>query len=120
VLEGLAFASRDVVERLAALGLDTRAVIVLGGGAASATWNQIRADVLGRPHHVAARHDTCAIGAAMIAAVAAGAHPDLRAAAALAPPIATLVTPGEPIEAAYARYRALVRELAELSTAPWA
>ncbi len=119
VLEGLAFASRDVVDRLEGLGLDTRDVIVLGGGAASATWNQIRADALARPQHVSARTDTSAIGAAMIAAVAAGAHPDLVAAAAHAPPIATIVTPGEPLDAAYARYRRLVRELADLSTTPW-
>ena len=119
VLEGLAFASRDVVERLAALGLDTRDVLVLGGGAASAVWTQIRADVLGRPHHVAARTDTCAVAAAMIAAVAAGAHPDLRAAAACAPPSATIVTPGACPDAAYARYRRLVGELAEVATAPW-
>jgi xylulokinase len=119
VLEGLAFASRDVIERLAALGLATDDVLVLGGGAASATWNQIRADILARPHHVCARTDTSAIGAAMIAAVAAGAHADLRAAARFAPPIATIVTPGAALDDAYARYRRLVAELADLSTTPW-
>jgi xylulokinase len=109
VLEGLAFACRDVVERLAALGLPAREVIALGGGSRSSTWMQLRADALGRPHHVAARADTCAIGAAMIAAVAVGIVPDLAAAAAFAPsPIATYA-PRANLDEAYARYRAVLR-----------
>ena len=38
ILEGLAFAARDVVERLVAMGLPAERVLVLGGGAASAVW----------------------------------------------------------------------------------
>ena len=108
VLEGLAFACRDVVERLAALGLQASELLALGGGAASRTWMQLRADALGRPHHVAARTDTCAIGAAMIAAVAAGLHRDLAAAAAFAPPPAETFHPRNSLDDAYARYRCLV------------
>lgn len=109
VLEGLAFAARDVAERLAGLGLATREVIVLGGGGRSRVWMQLRADALGIPHRVAARIDSCAVGAAMIAAVAIGAQPDLAAAAALAPPAGPPFEPGAPgaLDAAYARYREL-------------
>jgi xylulokinase len=119
VLEGLAFAERDVVDRLAALGLPTASVLVLGGGGKSRTWTQIRADVLGRPHHVAARTDTCAIGAAMIAAVAAELAPDLATAARSAPPPSATFVPGAPLDDAYARYQRLQRELAELGESPW-
>jgi xylulokinase len=111
VLEGLAFACRDVVERLAALGLPADRVRVLGGGAASDVWLQLRADALGRPHEVGPRTDTCAIGAAMIAAVAAGLAPDLAAACALAPPPERVVVPAGELDEPYARYRALVAEL---------
>jgi xylulokinase len=114
VLEGLAFACRDVVDRLAELGLATREVLILGGGGASDVWNQIRADALGRPHHVAARTDTSAIGAAMLAAVAAGLVPDLAAACALSPPTARTFLPARPLDEAYARYRQLVSQLAPL------
>jgi xylulokinase len=72
VLEGTAFACRDVVERLAALGVATDSVLLSGGGSRSALWRQIRADVLGRRHQLAARDDSGAIAAAMLAAVAAG------------------------------------------------
>ena len=125
VLEGLAFAARDVVDRLGALGLPAGRVLLLGGGSRSAVWAQLRADVLGVPHDVAASTDTCPIGAAMIASVAAGIHHNLAAAAALAPPSARTFEPGPAVDvaaadAAYARYRTLVEHLAPLSRAPWA
>jgi xylulokinase len=113
VLEGLAFACRDVTSRLTALGLPLREAVVLGGGGRSRVWTQIRADALGLPHHVAARTDTCAIGAAMIAAVAAGAHRDLRAAAALVPRPQLAAVSQRELDAAYARYHRLVATLAD-------
>lgn len=123
VLEGLAFAARDVVVRLGELGLPARDVLLLGGGAQSRIWAQIRADVLGVPHHVAARTDATPIGAAMIAAVAAGLAPDLATLAALAPPPSATFTPdaaaGPLAAAAYARYQRLVAQLAPLATTPW-
>ena len=119
VLEGLAFACRDVVDRLATLGLPTTEILVLGGGGASRLWTQIRADVLGRTHLVAARTDTSAVGAAMIAAVACGLVPDLATACALIPPPTTRLTPRATLDDAYARYQRLVGQLAPLSEAPW-
>lgn len=117
VLEGLAFAARDVAERLAALGLPATEVVLLGGGARSRLWAQIRADVLGLPHSVAAEPDATPLGAAMIAAVAAGLAPDL--ASLTAPPPAARFEPGPRQDDAYERYRRLVAQLAPLATAPW-
>jgi xylulokinase len=122
VLEGLAFACRDVAERLAAMGVAraTDGVVVLGGGGRSAAWLQIRADALGAPHHVAARADSCAVGAAMIAAVAAGLAPDLAAAAARAEPAGATFRPQRSLDDAYARYRRAALALAPLADARWA
>jgi len=123
VLEGLAFAARDVVVRLGELGLPAREVLLLGGGAHSEVWAQIRADVIGVPHHVAAHRDATPIGAAMIAAVAAGLAPDLAALAALVPPPVMTFTPGdaaaEAAAEAYSRYQRLVAQLAPLAMSPW-
>jgi len=123
VLEGLAFAARDVVVRLGELGLPAREVLLLGGGAQSRVWAQIRADVLGLPHQVAARTDATPVGAAMIAAVAAGIAPDLATLAALAPPPSATFTPdaaaGQRADEAYGRYQRLVAQLAPLATSPW-
>jgi len=109
VLEGLAFACRDVAGRLRSLGLPTPHALVLGGGAQSRLWIQIRADALQIPHHVSARTDTSAIGAAMIAAVAAGIHADLRAAAALAEAPRTIIDPRGNLDEGYERYQNLTR-----------
>ncbi|MCB9574308.1 MAG: hypothetical protein H6709_19680 [Kofleriaceae bacterium] len=49
VLEACAHAMRDVVERLAALGVAASSILLLGGGARSDVWAQIRADVAGLP-----------------------------------------------------------------------
>jgi len=123
VLEGLAFAARDVVVRLGELGLPAREVLLLGGGAQSRVWAQIRADVLDLPHQVAARPDATPIGAAMIAAVAAEIAPDLATLAALAPPPAATFTPdasaAQRAAEAYGRYQRLVEQLAPLATSPW-
>ena len=119
VLEGLAFACRDVADRLAQIGLATDRVLLLGGGSRSDTWSQIRADVLGKPHDIAWSADTCPVGAAMIAAVAAGIHVDLAAAVAQLPGATRSFTPGRNLDDAYARYQRLVIQLAPLATGPW-
>jgi xylulokinase len=119
VLEGLAFACRDVSERLAHMGLATDRVLLLGGGSRSDTWSQIRADVLGKRHDVAWSADTCPVGAAMIAAVAAGIHGDLAAAAAQLPGSTKSFTPSARQDDAYARYQQLVAQLAPLASRPW-
>ena len=81
VLEGCAYALRDIVDRFAALGLGDGEIRVVGGGARSQLWLQIKADVTGRPvRQVHGDHATCA-GAAMLAAVAAGHFDDLEQAA---------------------------------------
>jgi xylulokinase len=119
VLEGLACACRDVVQRLVALGLPAREVLVLGGGGNSRLWLQIRADMLQLGHAVAARTDTAAVGAAMLALVAVGRLPDVTAAAALVPAAATTVTPRASLDDVYARYRRLVAQIAPLGDEPW-
>jgi xylulokinase len=78
VLEGCAFALRDVVERFTALGLGRDEIRVVGGGAASDTWMQIKADVTGRPIHRVTVKEATALGAALLAGVAAGIFSDLN------------------------------------------
>ncbi len=120
MLEGIAFACRDVVQRLVALGLPAREVVVLGGGGRSSLWLQIRADALGLPHHTSTRTDTCPIGAAMLALVALGRFPDVRTAAAHAPPPAPPVLPAANLDEAYFRYCRLVKAVGPLGDQAWA
>lgn len=115
VLEGCAFAMRDVVERLAALGVEAGSLLLLGGGARSRLWAQIRADVAGLPIRVPARVGTAPVGAAMLGAVAAGVFASLGEAAALLDAGGTEVEPDPHrsvlYEEAHARYRHLFDSL---------
>ncbi len=116
ILEGLVFACRDVVERLRALGLPAEEVLLVGGGANSRVWSQMRADVIGLPHRVVGNVHTCPIGAAMLASVAIGIYGDLAEAASRIVPTSDLFVPNparrDAIDAAYRRYQGLVQHLA--------
>ena len=81
MLEGNAFALKDVLDAMCTAGLDPTELVCVGGGARADLLLQLRADVTGlpvtRPHDV----ETTARGAAMLAAVGAGLHPDVPTAA---------------------------------------
>jgi len=81
VLEGCTFALRDIVDRLDALGLAGDEMRVVGGGARSPFWLQLKADVTGRVVRVVEADEATAVGAAMLAGVGAGLMRDLDEAA---------------------------------------
>ncbi|MBF8289971.1 MAG: pentulose/hexulose kinase, partial [Chloroflexi bacterium] len=77
VLEGCTFALRDIVDRLTAMGLAGDEIRVVGGGARSGFWLQMKADVTGRRVRILETPEATALGAAMLAAVGAGTFRDL-------------------------------------------
>lgn len=78
VLEGCAFSMRDVLQRLQVLEIRAERIALMGGGAASRLWAQIRADLTGLEVECARLPDTAPRGAAMLAAVAAGQAAGIR------------------------------------------
>ena len=104
VLEGVAFGLRDSFELILGAGLgQINQVRVSGGGARSALWRQILADVLDSELVTVNTTEGAAYGAALLAGVGAGIWPDVDAACDSAIQIVDRVTPG----AAYAhRYKA--------------
>ena len=77
VIEGCTFALLDVLGRLDALGLAGREIRVVGGGARSELWLQIKADVTGRPVRPVLTAEPTATGAAVLAGLAAGTFADV-------------------------------------------
>ncbi|HKE53304.1 MAG TPA: FGGY family carbohydrate kinase [Actinomycetota bacterium] len=75
ILEGSAFALRDIVEAMSNAGLDVRRLTIVGGGAKGPLWRQIKADVTGLPVRIPTSVETTATGAAILAAIGAGLHP---------------------------------------------
>ncbi|MEU6158587.1 ribulokinase [Streptomyces sp. NPDC047130] len=82
MLEATAFGTRLIVETLESGGVPVREFVVAGGLARNELLMRIYADVLRRPVSVAASRQGPALGSAIHAAVAAGAHPDVRTATA--------------------------------------
>ena len=62
-------------------GCPVRSLKIMGGAAKSGIWKHIIAAVAGVPIEQMRETDTCALGAAMIAAVGAGIYPDYAKAA---------------------------------------
>lgn len=78
VLEGVAFGLKDSFTLIAEAGLPEQYTArISGGGAKSALWQQIIADVLGAPLVNVNTPEAGAFGAALLAAVGCGAFPDV-------------------------------------------
>jgi len=81
VLEGVAFGLKDCFELLTGAGLGSiDQVRISGGGAKSALWRQILADVLGAELAMVNTTEGAAYGAAILAGVGVGEWPDVETA----------------------------------------
>ena len=112
LLESTAYGTRTIVDALEAGGVPVTEFIVTGGLKKNALLMQIYADVLRRPVSLAVSEQGPALGSAIHAAVAAGAHADVRTAAAAMGRVqrnAYLPDPAraDAYDALYAEYRLL-------------
>lgn len=101
VMEGVAYSLRDCMQVLQESGTAISEVRITGGGARSKVWRQIIADVLDLPLYPLAMEEGPALGAALLAGVAAGIYPSIEAACAH---IVSIDDPTYPIAAHVARY----------------
>ncbi|MEJ2502930.1 MAG: FGGY-family carbohydrate kinase, partial [Gemmatimonadota bacterium] len=110
VLEGICFAMRDSLEILRELDLAPDHLLLTGGGARSPFVRRLQAEIYGIPVATVNREEGPAYGAALLAAVGAGAFPDLGAAVAATLERSPLEAPGagthETYDEPYARFRA--------------
>ena len=77
LLEGSAYAVRDIINQMQVSGIELRELRVMGGGAKSRLWNQIKADVIGLQVNVPQITETTALGAAFLALVGIGSYGSL-------------------------------------------
>jgi xylulokinase len=123
ILEGSAFALRDILEAMRKAGLDVRRLTIVGGGAKGSVWRQIKADVTGLPVRVPTSVETTATGAAILAAVGAGLYADAGAAASAFVSFSPDVHEPDPAttagyDDAYGRYRAVYDALRPVFARP--
>jgi L-ribulokinase len=81
LIEATAFGTRTIIEAFRSAGVPVTEFVAAGGLLKNAFLMQIYADVLGMPLSVIQSSQGPALGSAIHAAVAAGAYPDIRAAA---------------------------------------
>lgn len=111
VMEGVAFALCDALDVVRSLNVPAGRMIVSGGGAKSALWRQIVADVLETPLGRSSMKEQAALGAALCARVALGDFSDLREACkAVARHEPDITRPQAQNAARYREARALYRE----------
>lgn len=77
VMEGVAFGMRDQLELLRSLGANPSEAVIAGGLVNSPVWRQLTTDIMGIPLYTVNTAESSAFGAAILAAVGAGAYPDV-------------------------------------------
>lgn len=82
VIEGVTFGMNDCVGLMRDLGLRPANLVASGGGARSPFWRQMMADVFGATITTVNATEGAALGAAVLAAVGAGAYPSVETACA--------------------------------------
>jgi xylulokinase len=81
ILEAVAYMLRRDLEGLQQLGVGANELYVLGGGAKSQLWSQIKADVCNLPVIMPGQREAAVMGAAMLATVGVGYYADIPTAA---------------------------------------
>jgi L-ribulokinase len=112
LLEATAFGTRKIVETFGEAGVPVTELIIAGGLVKNALLMQIYADVTNLPLSVIGSDQGPALGSAIHAAVAAGAHPDIRVAAAAMGSVQRAVY--QPVPAHVAAYDELYAEYTTL------
>ena len=81
VMEGVCHLLRKNCDRIRASGTPVERILATGGGAKSAVWCQMQADITGIPVCIPAEKEAALLGAAMIGATSAGVFSSLADAA---------------------------------------
>ena len=111
LLEGVAFALRQIIETMEECGAALPKLVASGNGLGSSLWRQMLADIIQRPlfqgqdTHAAER---AGVGAAIMGGIGAGIFKDYEEARRLAPTFDVITAPAEEhaqeYESAYRRY----------------
>ena len=110
LLEGVAYSQMDCLEIIEGIGSPVTSVRLSGGGARSAFWRQMFADIFGKPVVTLESQEGSAYGAALLGMVATGAFSSLPEACAATIRQMDVVEPSRdatPYQAGHKQYQAL-------------
>jgi xylulokinase len=109
ILEGSAYAIRDITDQMLRMGLPLDEIRVVGGGARSPLWRQIKADVTGLPVSITNTVETTALGAGILALAGSGLIDTLDEAINLTTHVVETRQPDQKSHALYEEYYQLYR-----------
>ena len=115
MMEGVTYEMMLNMERLAEAGIRPQKLRAAGGGAASAVWMQMKADMLNLPIVSLGNAEAGAAGCAMLAGVAAGVYKNLGEAARTMLKEKDTYLPRQEMHEAYQEYYEKYRRLYEAS-----
>lgn len=117
LIEGICFGTRSIISAFGG-AFEARRIVVAGGAVNAPFWLQTHADTLGLPLEVTEQPEAPCLGAAILAAVGAGAYPDIDAGCAAMVRTSRVIVPDMDAHAAYApifaRYQAAFGALKKL------
>lgn len=105
ILEGIAFSLRDTLTIFDEMNVPVETIRLGGGGARSALWRQIQADVYGRTVESVETEEGAAYGAALLAGVGGGAWRSVDEACTACVRVRAQVAPGAAAGLMNARYQ---------------
>jgi xylulokinase len=109
ILEGVAFSLRDTLTIFKEMGVPVKNIRLGGGGARSAVWRQIQADVYGQQTEIVEAEEGAAYGAAILAGVGARLWSSVDDACKAVVRVAKRISPDQArvatLDALYAAYR---------------
>ena len=110
ILEGSAYAVRDITDQMLHMGLPLREIRAVGGGARSPLWRQIKADVTGLPVALPNTIETTALGAGILALTGSGLLDSLMEAVSLTMHVVETREPNPQNHKIYEEYYQLYRD----------
>ncbi len=117
VMEGVVLEIRDMFEQWSVAGLSVRSLRIGGGATRSRLWNQIQADVYGRPVETLRVGESTVLGAALLGGLGAGLFASIEEGVAAMVHVADRVEPDQERHQRYEElYRAYVQTYEGLSS----
>lgn len=120
VMEGVSFGLKDSLDILDGMGVKPDNMLLTGGGAKSAFWRQVLADVFACPVQTIKSSEGPALGVAILAGVGAGVYDSVESACLQLVELGDTFTPDAENVKTYARYHVLFRQLYPALKDSWA
>jgi xylulokinase len=111
ILEGIAFQTRVIIEKIEEFGMKISELRAVGGGAKSKLWMQIKADITRKKIILPDVTEAGTLGVAMLASVASKLHPNYKRAVEKMCKEKTVFHPRKDIAEIYEKYYEVYKEL---------